>query len=321
MWTLQQKAWVLLIGMVGALTGAAVWFSSQNTAALFTALEQQRAEQDGDRARRLFQLQLTQLSASGKDYAYWIDLVKFIAGKNPTHLEDNFTPEAMAPLGFSGAFFFDARGRLVARASDLEGGAAAPNEPELLRFAQTLVPAVVGDSRSETVIDTYHQIDQTLYLFSVAPVRELSAVGTQPKGAQVVYRRFGLLETERFAQMLLSSVVVSFEPPPAGAADQRLVVLDDRRAEVRVVIRDHQNNAVAELVVSLDRQLHQQGQALVWASALQVALAGLVLGAFLVILLDRMLLQRLTRLHIDLERVTDQGPEAGRDIRVPAQKS
>lgn len=319
MWNIQQKAWALVIGAVGLLTAVVVWFSSQSTSVSFTALEHQRAEQDGTRARRLLEQQLTQLSASGKDYAYWIDAVKFIAGQNPTHMEDNFTADSMDPLGISGVLVFDVRGRLVGEASATDGEELGAQKPDLLKFVRSLVPAVVGDQRSETVIDTYHRIGQTLYLFSAAPVREQAAVGTVPKGVQVVYRRFGDLETERFSQVLLSPVAVSLAPVPAGAPDQRLITLDEQRAESRAVIRDHQNKPVAELVVSVERDLHRQAQALVYTSALQVALAGLVLGSLLLFLLDRLVLRRLTRLHQELQRVTNQGPAAGAEVSVEGQ--
>lgn len=319
MWNIQQKAWAIVIGAVGLLTAVVVWSSSQTTLVSFTALEQQRAEQDGMRASRLLQQQLAQLSASGKDYAYWVDAVKYIAGQNPTHLEDNFTADSMAPLGITGVLVFDVRGRLVGEASPMDGDKFEAQKPDLLKFVQSLVPAVAGDQRSETVIDSYHQIGQTLYLFSAAPVREQAAVGTEPKGVQVVYRRFGELETERFSQVLLSPVAVSLDPVPVGAPDQRLINLDEHRAESRAVIRDHLNSPVAELVVSLDRDLHRQAQAMVYTSALQVGLAGLLMGTLLLFLLNRLVLRRLTRLHQELKGIASTGAAATGEVSVEGQ--
>lgn len=149
---------------------------------------------------------------------------------------------------------------------------------------------------------------------SVAPVREPLAVGGRPKGAQLVFRRFGAYEHWRFAQALLSPVSVAFDALPASGRDLDLRVLSEGRAEARAVVRDHQNQPVAQLVVSLDRLLHQRGKSLVWASALQVAVAGLVMGALLVLLLDRLMLRRLERMHRQLAAIDERGAQAGPPI-------
>lgn len=316
MGSLQYKAWALVVAVVGALTSVVVWFSSQSIAASYAVLEQTRALQDGARAHLLLQQQLQNLSASGKDYAYWTDAVEFVTGENPTHLEDNFTLEGMASLRMSGVVYFDTQGRVAGSTALTEAGELAAVSPDVLAVAARLMPPVLADSRSETLIDTYHQIAGTLYLMSAAPIRAPNAEGSPPQGAQVVFRRFGNFETERFSQVILNPLSVSFEPVPAGSEDLSMITRDEHRAEARAVVRDHQNAPVAQLVVSLDRQLHEQGRSLVVASALQVALASLLLGALLVFLLDRLVLQRLLRLHADLKHVASEGPSAGSKVRV-----
>ena len=308
MWTLQHKAWLLVIATVSVLTSVVVWFSSQSISASFSVLERARAEQDGERARRLLQQYLVSLSALGKDYAYRAEAVQFITGENRGFLDDNFTREKMQSMRLSGVLLFDTEGRLLeGRNLTPEVNLAAPS-PAVQQAAHALVPAVLSDPRSETVIDTFRTIEGTLYLVSVAPVREPLDVSAPPKGAQVVLRRFGAFEHWRFAQALLSPVTVAFEPAPNG--DLGLRVLSDSRAEARAVVRDHQNRPVAQLVVSMDRSLHQQGRSLVWASALQVAVVGLLMGALLVLFLDRLMLQRLKRMHRQLAELGEQGAQA-----------
>src|SRR5690606_11829469 len=125
-----------------------------------------------------------------------------------------------------------------------------------------------------------------------------------------VFRRFGAFEHWRFAEALLSPVAVSFDADSGNGTDLGLHVLSESRAEARAVVRDHQDQPVAQLVVSMDRLLHQQGQSLVWASALQVAVAGLVMGALLVLLLDRLMLRRIERMHRQLAEIDERGAQA-----------
>ena len=301
---------MLVIAVVSVLTAAAVWFSSRSISSSFSVLEQVRAEQEGERARRLLQQYLDTLSALGKDYAYRSEAVQFINGENRGFLEDHFSREKMQALRLSGVLVFDAQGRLVeGRSLTAEVNLATPI-PAVQQAAQALVPVVVNDPRSETIIDTYRQIEGTLYLISVAPVREPTDVSGLPKGAQVMFRRFGAFEHWRFGQALLSPVTVLFDPVATGGLLLGLRILSESRAEATAVVRDHQNQPVAQLVVGLDRLLHQRGQSLVWISALQVAVAGLVMGALLVLLLDRLMLRRIKRMDQQLAELDQRSTRA-----------
>lgn len=320
MWSLQHKAWVLVIAIVSVLTSAAVWFSSQSISSSFSVLEQARAEQEGERARRLLRQYLDNLSELGKDHAYRSDAVQFVAGANQDFLNNHFSREKMQELRVSGVLMFDTQGRLLeGRSLTVEVNLATPS-PALQQAAQALVAAVVNDPRSETVINTYRQIEGTLYMMSVAPVREPTDVSAPAKGAQVVFRRYGAFEYWRFSLALLSPVTVAFDAARFNGPDLGLFVLNESRAEARAVVRDHQNQPVAQLVVGMDRLLHEQGRSLVWASALQVAVAGLIMGTLLVWLLDRLMLRRLERMHRQLATLDQRGAqaeapidEAGRD--------
>lgn len=314
MWSLQHKAWVLVIAVVSLLTSAAVWFSSQSISSSFSALEHTRAEQEGERARRLLQQYLDNLSALGKDYAYRSDAVQFVAGANQEFLNLHFSREKMQELRLSGVMMFDPQGRLLeGRSLTVEVNLATPS-PALQQAAQALVPSVLSDLRSETLINTYRQIDGTLYMLSVTPVREPLDVSAPPKGAQVVFRRFGAFEYWRFSQALLSPVTVAFDAARFNGPDLDLFVLSESRAEARAVVRDHQNQPVAQLVVGMDRLLHEQGRSLVWASALQVAVAGLIMGTLLVWLLDRLMLRRIERMHRQLAEIEQRGAQADTPI-------
>ncbi|QCB45021.1 ATP-binding protein [Hydrogenophaga sp. PAMC20947] len=317
MFSIRYKAWALVVVTVAVLTTVAVWFSSQSISTSFLVLEKARAEQDGERARRMLQQNLANLSASGRDYAFWVDTVRFATGKNPSFLKDNFPSETMQSLRLSGVLVYDAKGVLVGGTSLTAEATLVKPSPEEEQVAHALIGSVLSDPHSETLIETYRQIDGTLYLLSVAPVREQLAVGTPPKGAQVVFRRFGAFEHERFAQVMLNPVDFSFDTGQVRWVDLELRVLGDSRAEARAGVMDHQNQPVAHLVVSLDRLLHQKGQSLIWATAVQVALAGLVMGALLVLLLDRLLLRRLKRMHQQLIAIGEQGAQTG----VPIEES
>lgn len=308
--SLRYRAWSVVIVCVVVLTCLVVWFSSLNITKAFSDLELANASQAGERARRLLKQQLENLSATSKDYAYWHDTVQFIDGKNPNFLDDNFTAESMKPLSLSGVLWFSSKGEFR-KGISLNGDAelVAP-ETKVKRAAEALLPAVLADARSETVIETYREIEGVLYLMTAAPVREFAKTGTAPKGAQVMFSRLEPLQRERFEKVLLNQLTLSFEPKAPGVADFELRLLSDRIAEAWMVLRDHQNLPVAQLVVSLDRQLHLKGRALIWVAASQVALSSLILGTLLVFLLDRLMLRRLKHMQRQLTQVGARGAQS-----------
>jgi two-component system cell cycle sensor histidine kinase/response regulator CckA len=73
---------------------------------------------------------------------------------------------------------------------------------------------------------------------------------------------------------------------------------------------------VAELVLELRRDLYQEGRALALVAALQVALAGLVVGTLLLVMLDRLMLRRMQRVHQDLAAIADQGLDGQAQLTV-----
>src|SRR5690606_24841989 len=108
MWSLKHKAWLLVIAVVSVLTSAAVWFSSQSISASFSILERARADQEGERARRLLQQYLVNLAALGENYADRSDAVQFVAGEDTAFLDAHFSREEMQELRLSGVLMFDA---------------------------------------------------------------------------------------------------------------------------------------------------------------------------------------------------------------------
>ena len=307
MHSLRYKAWLLIMVCSVALTSLAAWFSSKSISASFTAQELTDAEQAGERALRLLKQQLESLSASATDYAYWHDTVAFLEGRSSTYLNDNFTPESLKSLRLSGVLLYTTDGTL--RAATAVGNQADLVEPEtgVKLAAEALLPVVLADERSQTVVDTYRAIDGTLYLMTAAPVRDFAAVGTAPRGALVMFSRFDQVQRERFGDVLMTTVNLSFGPHVSNGADFELRVLGNDRAEASILVRDHENHPVARLLIGLDRLLHQQGRALVWSAASQVALAGLVLGALLMWLLDRLMLQRLANMQRQLVEIAERG--------------
>ena len=313
---LQHKAWGLVLATVGLLTLIAIWVSGQSISATFSEMEREHATTEGERARRLLDQQMDGFKATLKDYAYWSDAVEFIEGTNPGFFDENYTVDNMQSLRISEVMALDLSGKPLGGLSLASEGSLALVNDSRGELLQQLALPVLKDASGDTVVSTYHVEGESLYLIAIAAVRADAKSGTSPHGALAMVRRFDQKELVDFSRVLMQPVALTFEEPGHDGGPSHFIVLDDARARDHAVIFDQHGVPVAELVLSLDRTLHQEGQSLARAAAFAVALTGLLMGALLVLLLDRLLLRRLQRIHADLQSITDEGPSGASTVRV-----
>jgi two-component system, cell cycle sensor histidine kinase and response regulator CckA len=244
------------------------------------------------------------------------DTVEFIQGDKPDYLDENFTTDNMSSLRITRVLVLDLQGRPL-------GGVELSREGELhaldaieSRRLQALAAPVLADHSGESIARTYRVENGDLYLVSAAAARINSTAGKPATGAVVMSRRFDSAELARFGDILMQPVRLSFDADLNSEGDLHLVVVNDHQIESHARIRDENGAGIVELVLTMDRDLRAQGQSLAWAAGGAVAVAGLILGAALLLLLDRLLLRRLQRLHGDLLLVSRNGVQPGAQVRV-----
>lgn len=304
---LQYKAWLLVVSTIGVLTLASVLVSQHSISISFEDLERRQFQVESERARRLLNQQLEGLTATIMDYAYWTDTVEFTQGARPDYFTDNFGTDNMKYLGISNVLVLDAQGRPLASAELTSGPSLRPISENMSQMLRSLAVSVLSDKTSKTVMRTYRRMDGELYLVSIAAVRSQFESGTAPTGALAAVRRFDANELTRFSDIIMHPVRLSFsESPPVVSASSQ-APSDQIKAKSIAPVLDHEGRPVAFLVLEPDRDLHQAGRSLALAGALQVALAGLVVGTLLVLLLNHLVLRRLQRTHKELSDVTCQG--------------
>jgi signal transduction histidine kinase/ActR/RegA family two-component response regulator len=313
---LQHKAWALVLGCVGVLTLATVWQSGRYISATFSDLERARAEVEVERAKRLLDQQMDALSATLKDYAYWADTVAYLEGRNPGFFEENFTTDSLATLRVSGVLVMDMAATARQGAMFNDDDSIEPLRHAHTRLLTSLAETVLKDPSGDRVVTSYFPLDGQLFLIAVAAVRSGAESGTPPRGALAMIRRFDQRELTSFSAVLMRPVRLSFEDADRSRQGLHLEFINDARAEGHVMILDHLDRPAAGLVLGLDRSLHQEGESLARAAGLAAALGGLLMGALLVLLLDRFLLRRLQGLHQDLHDITDQGLSGEGRVRV-----
>ncbi len=313
---LQYKAWLLVISTIGVLTLASVLVSRHSITTSFEDLESQQIRVEGERAGRLLKQQLQGLSATLMDYAYWTDTVEFTKGMKRDYFADNFGTDNLKYLGIDHVLVLDRLGQPMAGAELTAEPALQPVSDNISQMVRSLAVSVLSDRTSETVVRTFRHMDGNLYLVSIAAVRSQFEPLTAPNGALAMVRRFDADQLARFSDILMHPVRLSFARSPGPGSQSVPAASRDAQAESWAPVLDHEGRPVAFLVLELERDLHQAGHALALVAALQVALAGLVVGTLLVFLLNHFVLRRLQQVHIELSEVTRQGIDSHGQLSV-----
>lgn len=98
----------------------------------FDRLEHERAEREGERARRVLNQQHRALTATARDYSYWIDAVQFVSAIRPSFLQDSFDAESLGYLGVSEVVVFDVTGQVHGSIARLHGRSSHSKTEQLV---------------------------------------------------------------------------------------------------------------------------------------------------------------------------------------------
>ncbi|MFW5329254.1 ATP-binding protein [Hydrogenophaga sp. ZJX-1] len=313
---LQHKAWALVLIVVGLCASSAMLGARYFVGDSFRQLEADRAAREGERARRVLNQQVQALAATARDYAYWVDTVDYVGGRKPAYMSENFDLDNMGYLRISEVLIFDGAGRSVATVARTGGEELARVAPGRVAALRELAHPILAGTDAKAALQTMRVQEGRLEFVIAVAIHHPDRPQQGPSGAMVMVRHFDEGELAQFADVLMTPVRLALGKPEHAGEDIHLVPVDDAHDELHAALHDHQGRTVAELVLSLDRRLQQQGHVLTWQGMGLAALAGLLASALLVLLLDRLMVQRLLRLHAELKGITEQGPSASGQVRV-----
>lgn len=316
---LQHKAWLLILAAVGVVTLLAIVVTGQTISRSFAALEDERALHEGERARRILSQQAQELLTTTIDYAYWDDAVRFVRGQDDAFLDDNITEDNMKYLRLSEVMVLDGTGQPKAAARLVDGEelqlVSSGLLPKLLQLGQPLL----ADASGMSTLRTFVQHEQQLYVVAAAAIRDPGVVAQPPSGVLLMVRTISHAELVRMSDLMLTQVSLSFDGIAKSGVKVWTRELSDRRIGVQAVIDDHDGQPVATLDLNLAREMDDEARSLAVTTGLQVLLAGLIVGATLVFLLDRWVLRRLSRMHDQLGAITAEGLAGTERIRMGGQ--
>lgn len=276
-----------------------------------TTIERASMRSSLDRISALYATQLDQLTALTRNYAVWDEAYQFVAGNNPTFADENLKNEFFVNEQRNLVLIADRDGRiLLSKAVTNEG---QPIEP----FALTGLPPAGAnllfqhpnaESLHRGLIATTHGV-MLVVSAPIQPEDDSTVIG----GSLVMGRFF---HPEHFAAFIgppgtqISTFPVDSPNLPdtlrdqLTSGDQPLVVpRTDQTITGLTLLRDIYDQPLLTIQVSEPRIIYQQSQ---WSTTyLVIALvsAGFVFGVMILLMLEYLVLARLSRLSHDLRRI------------------
>jgi signal transduction histidine kinase len=289
----------------------------------FARLEQQDTRQHIERAVSALVDDLANLSHTTNDYAAWDDTVQFVQGRNPSYPTDQFPTEGLSRLGIGLVLIFDPAGHLVfGKALDIEKKKEIP------------VPASLGEHIAAGSRLLLHPDPKSNLLgilpLSVGPM----LISSEPilnnqragpvRGTLVMGRLLGPAEVQHLADVTHLPVVLSDLGDATLPAAVRSSLseenpiairpLDERLIAGYGLLKDIYGKPAFVLRMDLPRGFYSQSQSSLNEFRISLLVTGLVLCGTTLLLLNRIVLSRLSRLNASVAAV---GATGDLSIRVP----
>jgi len=274
----------------------------------YTELEQKHVRQNIDRALRALSRELASLETIAHDWAAWDDTYVFIADANDHYVKSNLVDETFTDIRLNLMLFIDASGKAVfAKAFDLKNEEQMP------------VPRTIEEQLSDNSPLLHHtNTDSSLSGIILNPEGAMLIVSEPvvtseeegPIRGTLIMARYldasGIKHLAETTQLSLSMYRLDDPQIPSDVqvarsslSDQAPIALYPLSAQSiagYALLKDIYGKSILVLKVDMPREIYQKGEASISFFILSLGVVGLVFGVVIILLLDKQVLSRVTRL-------------------------
>ncbi len=296
----------------------------------FVRLEEDLSRRHVERVLNAVRDEVEKLYITARDYACWDDSYRFLrgGGRDRAFIDVNFVDTTFVQNRLSLLLLSDTAGRVVyAKGFDrMTGVERPPPPPDGLRFPVDAPYAARGRGTHGEAAGLVSTPDGPM-LVAAHPVLT-SSRGGPPAGTLVMGRSLDADEVRRLAEALrldvgVRTVAEAANEPELASALGRLSVsapvhvqaIDDRLMTGYGLLADVRGDPFLLFRIGMPREVYARGLAGSRSLALSVAIAGLVFGAVVLLLVERLVVAPVTRLSDEVQNVADR---ADHSLRVTA---
>ncbi|WP_421658760.1 response regulator [Leptothermofonsia sp. ETS-13] len=272
----------------------------------------------------VFAQNLEQFNESFNDWAMWDDAYQFVQDGNQVFIQSNLIEPQLAYLRVNLMIFINTSGKVIfGTGFDLKSGKATPIpaalKPHLVRSDPLLRHLYPASNLSGILL-----LPEGPMLIVSRPI--LNSAGKGPiKGILIVGRYLDKTEVYRFARLtrypvFLQGTNQTTIPPGLKAVQSALQpdppilvqALNDETIAGYALLNDIYGNPALLIRAETSRTIYQQGQATVRFLTWTIWVAGLVFGGVTLLILEKLVLSRLSRLSKEVSGIGIDGDISGR---------
>lgn len=329
--SLRIKTLLIISGVLAALVLILYVITQTVLVKSYDQLEEQNVREHVQRALNTISDQLTTLSASNLDNAFWDDSFQFMEDRNQDYITANLDSVFFANLDVNLEAYISPEGETVfIKAVDIETVEERPVPEGLTPYISPGSPFLEHPDETKAVAGVV-LLDEGAMLLSSAAILPTSLEG--PNRGSLIFGRFlDATKIDELSQSLrLPLSIERLDDPnlPADFLAARDAVMADAPAFVRAL--DDKNVAGYGLVqdiygkpallvrVDVPRDIYAQGQSSIQLFLGLLIVVGLVFIAATIMLLERTVIARLLRLESDVNDIATSGnigqrvPVSGKD--------
>lgn len=329
--TIRGKA-ILIIGLSAVFLLILPYLALQRILHASTMkLEEQVAKQHAASASSIIDDELERMEGTADDWAAWTETYEFVKGNDPGYPEVNIIDSTFTHLNLNVFLFVDTTGQVFyAQGYDLKSDKAMP-VPESLKSLASDDKKLLKRMLSPAGVRGVLLVDGKPMLAAIRPVTR-SDYGGPPVGALIIAKYLDNAQTNRLAAKLGQTMSV-YSSSESGAPDiSGLKALDPGRPSVLedVVRRADSISSFAVLPdlagkqnlivqVTVQRTVYQESLSNIYSFIFALLPTVIIFSLLTYLLLEHLILSRLTRLTWRVERIgltgdfSDRIAMSGRD--------
>lgn len=291
----------------------------------YLKIEEQRAYRDLQRLQKVFSADLQQNFTIIEDYASWDDTYDFAQNPDQAYIESNMSGDTFSSLGLNFIVLLNEAGEeLFSAGHDFDAGTTIP-VPERLLHQLIQDGSLLEDGHDGRADFGLLRIDSNILMVGIAPILRSDDTGP-PQGSIVVGRyldRKKLKELQQLTQLDIDYDVVGTDRDTQrqqsiisnligqtrgrsfsmSAAPTSLETVTDDTQIGYLLMPDIEGSPLLLWSVTLSRDIYQQGTTSLSYLLMSMAIIGIVLIGCIVVLLERLVLTRLTRLSGEVSHI------------------
>ncbi|MGQ9709168.1 MAG: GAF domain-containing protein [Anaerolineae bacterium] len=291
----------------------------------FYGVEQRVTEHLADQSLAIVRDELAALDLLTRDWATWDDTYTFIEDLNPAYIRSNIVDETFTNAHLNLMLFVRTSGEVAfARAYDLEAGEEMPIPQGVYDALPILTRALSPGTGRQGVL----LLPEGVLLVTARPI--LTNQGEGPSRGTLVFGRFlsDDIVAKINAHLGASAAIYRWDRPEDWPADLRQVSaalspaqpllarpLNEDQIAGYALLTDLYGNPALVLTVVEEREIYHQFRFALRLFIANVALMGLLFAGVVLLLLDHLVLRRLTALITEVRAIGARG-NSGRAVTV-----